>query len=975
MKFIKTLTLFFVLVIAANTKSFADTNTYELTEREWLQFPEVVGNPSLKMYLTDVSDILQHGKYTLDVKIDDIDGEGEFVIDFYGDDYDPESANIVLQLNSDMGRYESKFEIEIPNTPIPSNVYLRLFTHDKCVIVLKKLTLKKQKNVLQSAAAFVSGLFDFKQAGKSKHKTSNKKISLLFNTKTKWQTQYKTAINENTLLLLPDNPAKFITYLLKTDVYLEPHAFYKLDVRMKSISNNVLPNMIGIDIVGKNYDPSEAQIVIKNSNIKKNWKTYSKVFNSREIPGKVKLRAWGTLHSPLAIEQIKIESISKWRYILIKNFEKNFDYAQFVMITLAIIIGICSYFVLRNKKILFGILSAILIIAVILGLRAENNIISFHVVVQILVALIFNLISGWWLAYYILPDKWKWFTLPLSLPMGHITSASIIAILCSLIRLPFEVTLYFFICASLIADIICFYFIKKKKSLFKRELLFPFVVAAITFACLLFPVKNKPVCGLYSNCIDGVLYTTFSEYVQNPVEAKQTWNLASYNYGKAFSKEGYKDIRESSAFSLMTFSKLLGEETYESFRIWVIFTYIMLPIMIYLIIRKLLKLNVGVAFLSSLFVGISPILAFSAQNNSLSQVQGQVGLLLIFFLIIPLFKNKFWKEKNFWFLIIGLGLCFLFVLTSYFKVLKLYIFVFSIGTIAGLLSYRFKSIKWLSLISVCLILAFYGAFRMNLLKTEALPSKIQEIIAPTIKITGDIRTRLNPIYVCGMFDIVKPTGSRTNLKFPVVPKNFIYILDVICVGFIFIGFLSLNRKVKFIIVSFGIGLLLVDIILRFHYQWAYALKKHLGVSVPFVGLLWGCGVVFLISKSKNKFWRLTIIIISTLILLISGYAVVQTGNYWLQKNWYFNKETLQLIENTNHHVDKNTKIFVKPDNRIEKYLYLLRKWRNLSSSDSNCDFAIVGSKAIGENPTAWFADPNQHILLFETEKGNLVKKK
>jgi hypothetical protein len=312
---------------------------------------------------------------------------------------------------------------------------------------------------------------------------------------------------------------------------------------------------------------------------------------------------------------------------------------------------------------------------------------------------------------------------------------------------------------------------------------------------------------------------------------------------------------------------------------------------------------------------------------------------------------------------------------TYLLVLKLYIFIFIFGTITGLICYKFKSIKWLALISVLFILSFYGAFRSELIKSEILPGKIQNIIESKPKASGDIRIMLNPFYVCGMLDIVKPSGRNTNITFPVISKKFIYILSVIGLGFMFVGFLSFNRKLKFIVLFVCIGLLFGDVILRYHYQWAYAMKKQLGMCVPVAALLWGTGVAVLFSKSRNKFLRFFTIITSTLILLISALAVIQTGNYWLQKRYYFDSETLRLMKNIEYHVPKSSKLYIKTKKYTGIYLHLLCEWKNMNFHNPKSEFAVIDNITIEASPKAWFADSNQHILLFESETEKLVKKK
>jgi len=598
-----------------------------------------------------------------------------------------------------------------------------------------------------------------------------------------------------------------------------------------------------------------------------------------------------------------------------------------------------------------------------------------NVVFQLVIAFLFNLFSGFWLANFILPEKWKKLSLPLALPIGYIFSTTTLLILCSWLGLPFSIALYSFCVISYTATIVCFCLIDNIKVVFNKEIYFPFVAAAIIFACLLIPAKNSPSIGLYSNCVDGLLYSTFSEYIKQPEEAKETWNCESYNYAKAFSKDGFKDNRESSAYSFAAFSKLLNKQSHECFVVFSVFSYCVFIILIYLFARVILTFSPIAAFLTSIFVGLSPVLAYAVQNNSLSQVHGQFALLFVVFLVSLFFKFKLLKNKKSLLLISTLLLTFIFIFTSYLMVL-FYIIFFIIGTIIALLSLKSKKIKWLALSTILASLIFYVIFYNNILNPNILPVQIQKIIAPIPDYNkgdlGDIVTFLNPLYVCGMFDLINPTSLFTSLTFPVMPETFIYILASISIIFMVFGFFTFKRKVKFVLCSVLIGLILIDLVFRFHIQWAYAVKKHLAICVPFVGFLWGAGIVFTFNKIKNYFLKSFIVIVSVLVLVTSGYAVIQTGKYWMQKKSYFNKNVMELMRTIETKVPISKSIFI--DNNIFQYIYLLRKYKNLNFYNKNSDYAIIDNDTANNDSTTWFVNTNQHILMIEIENERLIKR-
>jgi hypothetical protein len=457
-----------------------------------------------------------------------------------------------------------------------------------------------------------------------------------------------------------------------------------------------------------------------------------------------------------------------------------------------------------------------------------------------------------------------------------------------------------------------------------------------------------------------------TEYPQTP---QSVWYSGSTSYASLL-----LDMlnRTGTAYSLAVYSWILRSEAHGVFRLWHALVFGCIPVLVYLISRTLLLNRVPAAWTAAACCGVSPVLAYAMQNNSLAQSEGILLLLLAF-------ACGFWAlrilHRNTVQAFLCAAGCLVFLGILYLTYYKTLLYAAAFGSASAgvlLLHWLYAKNKWIA-IGTALAVTACAVAGVYLFMT----GKYHYIIKLYLGYSGDLKTMLSPLFLTGVGDYLSAVSSHTaGGRLPVMAPLFSSLLGIAVFGIAAAGLVCETRRHGWMIPAFTAILIIMYVLARFYLSNEYLIKKHLALCIPFFTLFIGSGT-YILMKKKRPVRRVVVITVLSLLLASGIRAVWATGCYWAVKDWYFNQgRTISGI--LAPLMKERDIVYINTYNHDEQYLYMYRLWPNVevgSIYPGRSTYAVVGEKAIIRHRSLWFADPEQYTLLYERNGLKILQRK
>jgi hypothetical protein len=342
-----------------------------------------------------------------------------------------------------------------------------------------------------------------------------------FNAEATWDFMQNCRFTPEYIALMPTNAGMF---LIRDHLRIDPSNNYVLSVSARTTGRPTERESLYFDLFqGNLYDSPDSEVQIIGSELSSKWQTFSKMFCASNIPRSVSLRLFGEARSEIQFKDISLVPVSDTSHLPTiprPDFFGRFSFSKAFAVGMpALIITLVLFLVSAGPSrfrtsFLYGILIIIIIAAVIAGSGAWNRLLSFEILFQLGTILSLLLLCGWWLARLVLPDQYKHVTCLCALPLGFAFLTAGITFACNVLATPYPYAIGLVMGISLCADIIVFTTVAKRRFGWSAESILPMSAAALSFLCLLGPMKSRPPEGLYSDCIDGLINCTGAEYVK-----------------------------------------------------------------------------------------------------------------------------------------------------------------------------------------------------------------------------------------------------------------------------------------------------------------------------------------------------------------------------------------------------------------------------------------------------------------------------
>ncbi len=790
-------------------------------------------------------------------------------------------------------------------------------------------------------------------------------------------------ISNDVLHCAPSGRSDPHQYLYFAHVQLWPRSYYRLALTMRAPVPCSFGDRIFADIfAGAHFDPPGLELVVHGLDLDRHMRSHTVVVHTpTNTPLYALLRVVGHLHAPAEIAGVRLERIPAWRYWAARAWPlgdwRALQWRVLLPCGLALLCMAALYLCHARRycsriaawpRAAVAVIVVLLIMLVLLACGSSHTALEWRVFMR--VALIAATLTwcGWWCAVLLAPRAWRPYALSLAPVCGVLVCGLGMLALQHVAHLQVRPALLVLAGASAVLNAALLWRMRASRATLGRENILPLAAAVLAWWCLLAPMHTRPPQGLYSDCIDGLLYCTGAAYVQEQPRVEDTWYGGSINYASMLMQWLRRPV---TACSLGLAATLTRTEPHEVYRPYLALLCALATVLVFCITRGAFNTSRLAACLAACIAATSPVAAFVCQNNSLGQALFQLMFLLAMGLMLQALRTGGIVH---W--LVACMLSALALVCTRYTYAELALPYFALWLCAGGAGWacgRLPRALAASIGTLCVALSllFLIVHARGLLPMHLVPAALKPFLDPNAEWgSGDIQLMMNPLFITNVFDYVSRALRFTvQGRAPILPAWCAKALGAAICVLAASGVWHAPRRIRGALIGVIAGMTVMYLYLRINLGWAYGLRKHLGVCVLLFGPCLACGFDYC-RTSQRRLLRGAAIAVCGALLAVGALNVCVTGLSLASWRDYFSDPALALMRALDTHVPRTASFYYHaPETRL---WYLLRHRRYAKVAPDYVQYALL-TDITPAQPGAWWHSASA-TCLFENASGRIMSR-
>lgn len=757
-------------------------------------------------------------------------------------------------------------------------------------------------------------------------------------------------------------------------ISLRERTCYRLRVHLVGSAGHAREDRIHCDVYSAVplYDPPDAEVVVTGPLLRLGRHHYDCYFRTAEVPPAVMLRIMAALTSTTQVTGVSLKQISYAHY-LTASVLPCFATGRPSMVILPVLIGVgaVAVWMLNGRRRVTRHLGvfvtcALSAVAVSFGTRAEGIWFRGNAISMLIGGMLLWVLCGWWVWWLCRRVFGAGYTSLMS-PVGAFAW-----LICGLTGLswfmPMAYALTTFVLVTAVLGILagskCGWHMRER-AWESWEWLCVISIWMLGMAIMLGPYGDQGLKGFFSECIDGFMYATTSEYLLDPAKARTTWDSQVLEYIRQVTE---LVRRPGTMVTYAAYNYLTGEPAAVTYRLWHATIHACVGVTSAGIARQL-GARRWAAWMAGVYALTIPVVQLPVFGNSLAQSGGLLCLSGLSLLAVAALQ---WRLSGLQRLVLLLliGLLVLSLLMVYREMMVYVVLSSGIYILFRLGRLWMASKRWrVALTMAAGVLAGMMGIWIKWHGVQAIGILVRRMITQYFPYldAGDIRTRLGPWHVLGGVDLAPTIGVEGKVAWAPLLGGVMALAGALVALY---GVLRLSSKLRdgalaVLISCAGLYVLLAVVI-----PWPYALKKHLSVCGVVAASLVGVGLDQLLRVPRSG-WRLVSVVM--VMLLLMGNSVI-TWKIFLtaaEMPHYFDHLNEELRDAVQRYVPRNTLIFVDTDERMEKFFYTLRHHRVTDTDGNKASYAVVRPDRRTALSAQWGGERHVNVL-YRNERFELL---